>query len=115
MTQEQLDAYKRVHEDDVKDTLARLTKVMSSQDLPDVDPPATFTKERCLKYMKQMHKLQEEVLEETRLRLQSSALPQRGDPAGVMHHHRRLVCVRLACPSVRAADRAGPEENLQPE
>ena len=65
VTQEQLDAYKRVHEDDVKDTLARLTKVMSSQDLPDVDPPASFTKERCLKYMKQMHKLQEEVLEET--------------------------------------------------
>jgi hypothetical protein len=31
---------------------------------------------------------EDEVLEETRLRLQGSALPQRGDSAGLMHHHR---------------------------
>lgn len=64
VTQEQLDAYKRVHEDDVKDTLERLKKVMDMQDLPDVQVPANFTKERCLEYMKKQHEWQEKCLEE---------------------------------------------------
>jgi hypothetical protein len=65
VTQEQLDAYKRMHGDDVQSTLDRLTHVINSTELPDVEPPAAFTKPRCLEYMEKMHRLQEDVLEKT--------------------------------------------------
>ena len=65
VSNEQLDAYKKLHGAEVAASLSKLTAVMRSTDLPDADPPAGFTKEKCLEYMRRMHALQEDVLSET--------------------------------------------------
>ena len=75
VSNEQLEAYKKVHSTEVGSSLAKLTAVMRSTDLPDADTPADFTQEKCLEYMRAMHSLQEDVLAET---LEGTTLEETG-------------------------------------
>eukprot|EP00937_MAST-01D_sp_MAST-1D-sp2_P002080 g2080.t1 len=51
ITMDQLDAYTLEHGDDMQRAMDQLNRMIETPELPNFEPPESFTNERCLKYV----------------------------------------------------------------